>query len=121
MSTARSGTGDEAAPLPQAARHDVTDAQVARQLVRHPAAQLMEVETMGRRPTPPDAELSTPHRDDDWDEGGGTPVGRYLADVSRAVRALDLDQIEAVLDTLLGACRRHRPSRRPGAESTAPR
>ena len=61
---------------------------------------------MGRRPTPPDAELSAPHRDDDWDDGGGTTVGRYLADVSRAVRALDLDQIEAVLDTLLGACRR---------------
>ncbi len=55
---------------------------------------------MGHGSALSDAELAAPDR-----EGGATGVGTYLADVSRAVRALDLDQIEAVLDTLLRACR----------------
>lgn len=61
---------------------------------------------MGQAPTPREAELFAPDRDHDLGDGAGTTVARYLADVAGAVRALDLDQIEAVLDTLLDACRR---------------
>ncbi len=61
---------------------------------------------MGHGSTPPEAGLSAPDRDDEWGDGGGTSVGRYLADVSGAVRALDLDQIESVLGALVDAWRR---------------
>jgi len=39
-------------------------------------------------------------------DGTATTVERYLTEVSTAVRAIDLNQIEAVLQTLLDACRR---------------
>ena len=57
---------------------------------------------MTQRSAVPDEELSAPERVD----GPSTTVARYLADVAVAVRAMDLDQIEAMLDTLFDAYRR---------------
>jgi D-sedoheptulose 7-phosphate isomerase len=63
----------------------------------------MESKTMATNSTSPSADPSA--RNHDKGEGG-TSVARYFADVAVAVRALDVDQIEAVLDALLDACRR---------------
>lgn len=51
------------------------------------------------------ADLST-SEGDDGGEASGTSVARYLSDISDAVRALDLGELDAVLDTLFEAYRR---------------